>query len=191
MSSSSSSSSSSFSSRKERVKKSSVKGKSDKGVGKKGASINERSNAEKLSHFNEEPVDAAAAAAAAAAACFGVDDDDDDARLETGSVDAGGSVDGCDGKNGEGFDEDDEIDEGSALSDHRHQSGHRVWATLKSMYFYPLLSENRERAIKVFLKLQIPEKRSKFWQEEDGDGGRKKCFPLRACEDHGFFVGEY
>ena len=73
----------------------------------------------------------------------------------------------------------------------QRESGHRVWATLKSMYFYPVLSE---KAIKVFLKLKIPEKSSKVWQEKrqepGGLGQKSNCFPLRACEDHGFFVGE-
>ena len=72
----------------------------------------------------------------------------------------------------------------------QRESGHRVWATLKSMYFYPVLSE---KAIKVFLKLKIPEKSSKVWQEKKEPGGlgqKSNCFPLRACEDHGFFVGE-
>ena len=83
------------------------------------------------------------------------------------------------------------VEAGSNGDGSQRESGHRVWATLKSMYFYPVLSE---KAIKVFLKLKIPEKSSKVWQEKrqepGGLGQKSNCFPLRACEDHGFFVGE-
>ena len=141
--------------------------------------------------------------------------DSNDAAMvvdERGVVDGVGvSVndgDDCEGKN----DENENVVNGARVggggggggggvvgrSGSQRQSGHRVWATLKSMYFYPVLSE---KAIKVFLKLKIPEKSSKVWQVEEGQGGgvggggckgqKSNSFPLRACEDHGFFVGEW
>ena len=54
-------------------------------------------------------------------------------------------------------------------------------AEIKSMIFYSNGESEERNALKVFLKLQIPEKNSETWKSAN--------FPLKSEDDNGFFTG--